>query len=148
MAFIALLICFPATVFITLFAALILSLPLMVTIPIACIVGIGLYFICLRTIQSVVFPYWDRLAQRVDKTVPSWLRWTYLLHKPGVSPLTHHEKLRVHFRYVFTRSGPKFARSHLQIPLAGFSLTLGCRAEGLILNLIPWLESFARLHTA
>lgn len=69
MATIALLICFPATVFITLFAALILSLPLMVTIPIACIVGIGLYFICLNTIQSVVFPYWDRLAQQLDKTV-------------------------------------------------------------------------------
>jgi hypothetical protein len=62
-------ICLPFTIFIIAITAVTLSMPPVIYIPMACIIGIGSYFICRNLIQSLIFPRWYRLAQQLDKTV-------------------------------------------------------------------------------
>jgi hypothetical protein len=72
---IAICICGPVTLFISIFIALTLlnSMPpilcWLITVLIASVLGISSYSFILRKMQSLIFPYWDRLAQQLDRTI-------------------------------------------------------------------------------
>jgi hypothetical protein len=81
---IVLCICVPITLLISMLIALMLlnSLPpilrWLITTLIASLIGISSYSLLLRSMQTLIFPYWDRLAQQLDKTIE--FRLGYLGH--------------------------------------------------------------------